>query len=306
MKKSKLVWGVILFTIGAVALLKQFDVINITWWSFFTMWPVVLVVIGVAILPIKSWLKASLIVISIVLGLALAPENHHIGLRYQLGDLCIYDDDCDYEDYTWSEQFLEESYDSTITKGRLQLDAMIGNFTLSETTYNLAEMSREGDAGPYKMYVNSNNGGCYVDIEPSGEIVRFGDRNNDVDLKLNQNVCWTVIANVGAAKLDLDLKNFNVKEVEVNGGACEIDLSISDKADFVEVYVNTGASSISFHLPKNCGCELITKTAFTGRSFSALERIGKRKYLSPNYDQKEKKIKIILKAAISDLSVDFY
>src|SRR5690606_5379984 len=50
MNKEKLSWGLILLFVGAVLLLDNLDVINFYWRSVFSMWPTILIVIGVNLL----------------------------------------------------------------------------------------------------------------------------------------------------------------------------------------------------------------------------------------------------------------
>src|SRR5690606_22258710 len=66
MNKEKLSWGLILLFVGGILLLNNLDIINFYWRSVFSMWPVILIVIGVNLLvPRKGIGNAVSLVVTI-------------------------------------------------------------------------------------------------------------------------------------------------------------------------------------------------------------------------------------------------
>ena len=74
MKSRNLFLGIIILVVGVFALLASFDVIDISWRIVWRLWPLLLIFLGVAVLPIKDWLKALLLLASLALGVML---YHH-------------------------------------------------------------------------------------------------------------------------------------------------------------------------------------------------------------------------------------
>src|SRR5690606_8652883 len=70
MNKEKLSWGLILLFIGGVLLLDNLDVINFYWRSVFSMWPVILIVIGINLLVPKRGIGQALSILVTVAALA--------------------------------------------------------------------------------------------------------------------------------------------------------------------------------------------------------------------------------------------
>ena len=68
MKSRNLFLGIIVLFVGIVALLASFDVISFSWSVALHLWPMLLIFIGVAILPINDYLKSGLLVL--LLGLS--------------------------------------------------------------------------------------------------------------------------------------------------------------------------------------------------------------------------------------------
>ena len=65
MKSRNLFLGIIILFIGVIALLAAFNVFEFSWTLVWRMWPMLLILIGVMILPVKDWLKAILLVLTL-------------------------------------------------------------------------------------------------------------------------------------------------------------------------------------------------------------------------------------------------
>ena len=65
MKNKNLLLGIILLFVGVIALLASLDVFEFRWSIVWQLWPMLLILIGVMILPVKDWLKAILLVLTL-------------------------------------------------------------------------------------------------------------------------------------------------------------------------------------------------------------------------------------------------
>jgi len=69
MNFQKIFWGIILLLVGILMLFKHLGLIHIHFWNLIHFWPVILIIWGVIVLPIKNNIK---VIISIgILGLTL-------------------------------------------------------------------------------------------------------------------------------------------------------------------------------------------------------------------------------------------
>ena len=71
MKNKNLFLGVLLLFVGIVALLASLDIFEFRWSIVWRMWPMLLIFIGIMVLPIKDWLKALLLVVSLAISVLL-------------------------------------------------------------------------------------------------------------------------------------------------------------------------------------------------------------------------------------------
>lgn len=71
MKSRNLFLGIILLFVGIVSLLASLDVIDFSWRIAWRLWPMLFIFVGVAILPIKEWLRALLLLATLAVGMLL-------------------------------------------------------------------------------------------------------------------------------------------------------------------------------------------------------------------------------------------
>lgn len=67
MKSRNLFLGIIILFVGVVALLAAFDVFDFSWIVAWRLWPMLFIFMGIAILPVKEWLKAVLLLATLAL-----------------------------------------------------------------------------------------------------------------------------------------------------------------------------------------------------------------------------------------------
>jgi len=81
MKNKNLFLGVILLFVGIVALLASLDIFEFKWSIVWKLWPMLLIFIGIMVLPVKDWLKAVLLFVSLAISVLLYRyelNNSHI------------------------------------------------------------------------------------------------------------------------------------------------------------------------------------------------------------------------------------
>lgn len=67
MKSRNWFLGIIILFVGVVALLAALDVIDFSWIVAWRLWPMLFIIMGIAILPVKEWLRAILLLAALAL-----------------------------------------------------------------------------------------------------------------------------------------------------------------------------------------------------------------------------------------------
>ena len=67
MKSRNLFLGIIILCAGVIALLAALDVIDFSWIVAWKLWPMLFIIMGIAILPVKEWLRSVLLLAALAL-----------------------------------------------------------------------------------------------------------------------------------------------------------------------------------------------------------------------------------------------
>lgn len=82
MKSRNLFLGIILLFVGIISLLASFDVIDFSWSIAWKLWPMLFIFVGIALLPVKEWLKALLLLAALAVGILLYQQEATKGPRH--------------------------------------------------------------------------------------------------------------------------------------------------------------------------------------------------------------------------------
>ena len=312
MKAKNIIWGLVLVLIGTLFILKNLDVIYFSWYSIWRLWPIALVLIGIAVLPIKDMVKVILTVIVLVASaffIISYPESNW----NDRGFLFRYHDNDeernvapDNEDQTEIDQRIFEEYDTSITSADLIFDAAAGNFKINTATSDLFEFEREGNFGRYNYSIKELEGKREIRIElDEGRIIK-GDMRNKVAMKLNPNPLWDIKVDVGAASIDLDLTEFKISSLNIDGGASSIYVKLGNLQKECKMKINSGASSIHIRIPEEYACEVNTSTVLSSKDLQGFNKVSNGTYVTPDFSSGEKNVVIQVEAAVSSLNIERY
>lgn len=305
MNFRKALWGIVLILIGGLFIMDNLNILDFHWASLLSLWPVVFILWGVSILPIKNTWKTiiSLIVLVGSLGYALqdTPENH---------DWWMFHHDRDMDVQTTDALEIQQEripYDSTVSRAKLELDGAAGNFSIEDTSKEyLLEFHKKGNMGKYKIEPESEDDIYVINIERDSKSVQKQDKFNKATIKLNDKPLWDIELNLGAADAQMDLSKFRVRDVDIEGGASDINLKLGSKVSDIQLEVDAGASNFELQVPESSGCRLQAEAVLSNKDFEGFERDSSGLYLTPGYEDAENKIDIVVDAAISNFKIERY
>lgn len=307
MKNSNLFWGGILVALGVIFILSNFDFLNFNWWGIFRLWPMLLILLGVTLLPIKNAIKIvlTLILLAITIALLLTNTSLYQGRSYRYS--WDFGDNNDYvQEYKRSDQSFFEPYSSDIEEATLDIEAVAGEFIIRGNTDNLVDFRQDGNIGPYVFSTNKEGNHQYLRFEMQNSHFRMKRLINDVDLQLNDNPVWNINLECGAAKIDLDLSKYKARNIDIQGGASSTHLKLGSLYAKTDVKIESGASSITIAIPEDTGCELTTQTVLSSKNFDGFTRLERGLYQTDNFESAQNKIYIDVEAAVTSLKVRRY
>jgi hypothetical protein len=306
MKTKNVIWGLVLVLIGLLFILKNLDIIYFSWYSIWRLWPMALVLVGVAILPVKSGIKIALAIITLVIAtivLIFYPgRSSHEWSWFDRGERSrgeiVEPKDID--------QQIAEVYDTTIKSAELSFDAAAGSFRIDQATEELFEFNREGNVGRYNYSIKDLGDRREISIGLEEGRFRNAELKNNVSMKLNTKPLWDLKVDVGAASLDLDLSAFRINKLDINGGASSINVKLGNLQDQSKIKIDSGASSINIKVPEAFACEVRTSTILTSKDLQGFNKVADGTYVTENFSNSSKNIVIELDAAVSSLTVQRY
>lgn len=308
MSYRKIFWGVLLVLIGILFILKNTGVLFFTWHSMWQLWPVILILWGISLIPVKDWIKLVLSLVTVVITFFAiqhyGPKDRH-NWNFEWNDRN--DHDTNNEDrVTTYNNVMSENYDSLTKFAELKLNIGVGNFTIKDTTNKLIEVKHDNDNANYSMTARVEDSLTKIELSLEKGEFNEGKVRNNVNLKLNPNPVWDLDLNVGAAEVDFDLSGFKTRNLKIQGGASDIDLKVGAALPLSDVKIEAGAASIIVRVPENAGCEIISNTFMASKDFKGFTKIGKQKYQTPNFEASANKIMIDLQAGVARVDVVRY
>ena len=302
MKYSNIFWGVILVTLGSLFFLKNLDILYFNWGNILRLWPLLLVLWGISILPTKNIIKVivSFVIIAVTVAFLITSPNSY-GRYNFIHYKCNKNYTLDIE-----EQHFYEPFNDSIEKAVLIFDAAAGRFEISDETEHLLEFNKRGNIGPYTFLSSDNNEKKELKIELKNGSRNLRNIKNNADIKLNPNIEWDINLDVGAAKIDMDLSNLKTKYLDIDGGASSVKIKLGDKSDYTKLDIDAGVSSLYIKIPESSGCEIRSESFLVSKNFSGFDKHKKGVYRTQNFDDNPKKIYINIDAAISSLKIRRY
>ncbi|MCX6271368.1 MAG: DUF5668 domain-containing protein [Bacteroidetes bacterium] len=308
MNYKKIFWGVIFIALGLALVLRNLGVVYFTWHALWHMWPLILILWGISVLPVRDLWKLLISFGAIgltILFFSLSPQ------RYHDNDWCwnwsrhSHDEDTEYNSKPG--QVLTERYDSTINTAVVTVDLAAGSFNIRQSTADLINFENAGKIGNYSMEVQRKSDSAIINLNMHSKkhIDLDEDNGGKVDIKLNTNPLWDFTMDVGAASLDMDLSEFKIKNLTLNGGATSATIKLGALQKETHLSLETGASSIKVQIPQSAGCEVITSTFLSSRNLKGFTKTGNT-YRTENFGSSPQKIYINMDAAVSSIDVVRY
>lgn len=292
MKSNGQVGGLVLILIGAFWLLTNYGVIN---WSVFDvmfhLWPLILIVIGINII-----FKSKSLIRYITWGLFFI-------IIILFGFYNQYKFKSDFVLGSNSNVNIENRSETTI--GKLDLKIGGGNIDIRSTNDKLIKARIPNSRIQKKVRFSSDNTKADIDIEQKSDHISFGSKKDyDYDLELNENLLWNLDIDTGAVNGTMDFTNLKVKKLDIDMGVSNLNLLFGDRQEKTKVDIDGGITNLGITIPENLGVRIKIDG---GLKNTNINKLGWKKtggqYISPNYDEAEKKLEIDVDTGIGKLDV---
>lgn len=313
MKYRHVFWAFILIAIGVLFILNNFGILEFGWRALWSLWPLILIFWGISILPIRESIKiVSLIAVlafTVIFFNKLSDRSQWWNFRnfhYYDGDWHDRDENEDEESTNSRDQELSVPFDSLILKGSLQLDAAAGNFSIQGLTSDMMTFSKTGNIGNYSITTNDVAGRKNINLSLEKGTIRHTVSENQVNIRLNDRPSWNMNLDIGAAEINMDLRDYKIDTAIIDAGASSIHIKLGTKVPVTVWTFNAGASSIDIAIPKEAGCQIKSESFMISKEFEGFVKKGDGIYQTYNFNSSPDKIYLNVKTAISKIEINRY
>lgn len=254
-----------------------FDVI----WRIISLWPVLLIAIGLDLLGKAlhtSWLRAlgSIAVIA-ALAYAVAVSTGDDGFVVTGGGGTPFE--------TVSEPVDE------VTEASLNLEAGAAEITLGSGN-QLVEAEGSSPWGDPEFAIERSGDAAQVQLnlgEEGRPVVWPSRRGASLDANLSDEVVWDLSLELGVATLDADLSDLQVRRVDLKPGVAECKVRLGEVAQGVDeavADVRSGIASVRISLPEGAEARVESESGLTAHDVGgAFESVGSGEWETPGFDE---------------------
>ncbi|MFZ4520216.1 MAG: LiaI-LiaF-like domain-containing protein [Bacteroidales bacterium] len=311
MKYRHVFWAFILIAIGVLFMLNNFGVLEFGFRALWSLWPLILILWGISILPIRDVVKIIALVGVLVFTIIFFNRISERSSWFHFNDFRGFsnkdwDEDEDTATYNYQPQNLSVPFDSLIGKGELKLEAAAGNFDLEGVTSDFLTFNKSGDIGNYSITTTNENGRKRINLSLEKSGIRHNVSENKVEIKLSEKPSWNLDFDIGAAEILMDLRDYKIDTTTINAGASSINIKIGDKNPLTVMTFNAGASSIKVDIPNGSGCQIKSESFMISKEFDGFTKKGDGIYQTDNFSTAKNKIHLTIKTAISKIEINRY
>lgn len=296
MSKGKIFWGALFVALGLLFLAMTLGILPSGFWiEFWRFWPLLLVVWGASILLTgKSDSHVLYIVISLLI-VALIGSGIYFSNNARSNSETL---------------TISEDIPLNVTKANIKIDTGASELDISDSTNKLIEGTIVSFGSPsMEKNIVGDTANIELNQAKNGPIGFFlGNRDNNMNLKLNNTTAYQLKVNSGATKYNLDLSKVKITNLDLNCGASNGEVSFGSTVPLVQVSVSSGASSLKIKIPTGSGIRIENKSGLSGTNFdnAGIKSKGNNIYETDNYDNAANKVSINFSSGASSLEIIRY
>lgn len=302
-----LVTGILFVVVGIVALFVTFFDIEIIWSEIAKLWPVLLILMGVSMIPFNKILKSIVVIIIMLISFVVYCEMTDDDFDEDNVENVYYDDNYNKEDVHVQE--FSESYSENISTATIELDYGAGEIRLNSPVNELVKATNASNDVKQDFSVIYEGRHAEIDFDVNETTINEVKKkytSNHFNLSLNENPIYDFDMSLGACDLNFDLTPYKVSDIDIDAGACNIDLKIGNRNPLINVNIETGVSSVRIGIPKSSACRIECESVMINKGFEDFVKKSGNIYETENYYSSTEKINVVFTGAISDVKIYRY
>ena len=239
-RRRGMFWPLVLIAVGVVFLLGNYGLVQpVSFLALLALWPVLLVLLGIDIAFARRWpietLAAEVVIIGLALLLAATQPNALSLTTFSFGG---------------SGGCADPRSSVSVPRGSLQsLSVTINGGAARYHLAGGASAAMEANAAYDELCLTARDASSgRGDVRLSQGGTRVGG-DNDITVKLANDLPASVTVNAGAGEFDLDLHDLKITDARLNIGASSTTVVLPHPSGDVVIRADGGASSVVIEIP---------------------------------------------------------
>lgn len=295
---GSLFWGLLLIVLGALFLLHNFDVVDVDLARLWSLWPLLIIVAGASLLPLRGWASAVIGGVLVIAALALvaltalgafSPNRVHNGEPPQAVDIQPPEAESERIELAikaGAGEVIIKADDPAVEAVRASLTSDVAS--LSHTAVTIGSVQK-------------------IDIQTEGTTRWWtGSYENRLNVDVTQNVPVRLTIDGGAMSLTADLSQAQLEQLRLKTGAADSEVIFGTKFADVKVELDMGASNATFRIPEGTGVRYSVEAGLSGSDLTGLKKIDDNTYESDNYTDAAQRITFTGKMGMANISLEYY
>lgn len=303
MTVSRIRNGVILLSVGIVLLLNNLDYVDWSVWvSILSLWPVLLIAIGIEKIFAKTSMSFLAYLSPILLLLAILGPAYYY---YQQTDRGTYQG----KTFHWEKQMVP-----AVKRGYAAFDFKVGKMKTVAVQDKLIQAELDySRREPLCLYNYSERDSLVkIELKDRDHLWRgwFNPRSNnrhEWNVFLSDKIPWDLQIENSVMNGNLDFSGIILENLSVNLDVSSLKIKLGNKARNLKVKIDSDVSRLELLLPRDAGLNIETRSSLSSTDFQDISvNHEKKRYWTSNFDSAPSKIEISLHGDISSLKIIGY
>ena len=320
MNAKRISWGMVVLFVGFILLFSNLGYINFNWSAVFSLWPVLIILIGVGyLLPEKNESRYIMVFVTLAVLALFTYQGLTVPKNKSFLDRVFNDHNNDFElDSSSSKadgsaaasKHFEQPYDPAIEEADLSIEGGAVGYRIGEPTDQLFSADAKSSFSNFSLKEVRSGNRADLEFKMSNEDGKRTDKDNgsnSVTMHLNANPIWNISLEIGAGSASFDLSPYKLKSLSIEGGVASVKMKVGmpQKKDS-EINFEGGLASFELEVPKDAACRIIMEAALSSKNLDGFSKQEDGSYVSGNYNSADKRYIINIESGLSSVKVKQY
>ena len=190
-----------------------------------------------------------------------------------------------------------------VSLARLEVDAVAAALRVEGGAVGSLAEVRLGAAGPVGRVDSRVEGRTVVTrVRTPAPLAQFGAGRHSALIRLHETLPWSLQVDSAASRLDLDLREITVRQLDVDAAAAQLLVTFGALADGARISIDAGAGEVDLRFPRDVGVELAMDGIAGDLDIEGFTIEGDR-WRSANWDRARVRVSVEMDAAFYRLRV---